>query len=251
MVRVRLRPASVRPSAAAPGVIRRGRRGSRVAFLGEACLSNIESHLEKNLLRVGARFPRLYRACEYAYTAMVEDMVTRVTATASDENAGVAFFDGDGSELDDLDTNTHGHQVKLDVGDNLIEVRVTAEDGAPQSCRVTQMRCGNAPRRRTGDDNAPQIHAVWDESTERGNPSDGRALARMPPGDRRPESPRIDSPAERTDRKPARWLAIRKSSSPMKAATACTPGGTTPRPSLSANIVETAATLGISGGRLR
>ena len=53
-----------------------------------------------------------------------------VTATANDGDAEVAFLDEHGAALPDADRNASEHQVTLDVGDNLIEVRVTAEDSA-------------------------------------------------------------------------------------------------------------------------
>ena len=66
------------------------------------------------------------------YNASVTNAVATVTvtATANDENAEVAFLDEDGADLPDADGNTLEHQVTLDVGDNLILARVTAENSA-------------------------------------------------------------------------------------------------------------------------
>ena len=67
-----------------------------------------------------------------AYAASVGDSVSRITVTAarSDSAAGIAYLDGDGDELTDLDPGTDGHQVDLVVGANTIKVKVTAGDGA-------------------------------------------------------------------------------------------------------------------------
>ena len=65
------------------------------------------------------------------YTAMVANDVETLTFTATkgDDGASVAYLDSDGNAIDDADTMEDGHQVPLDVGANVITVRVTAEDG--------------------------------------------------------------------------------------------------------------------------
>ena len=65
-----------------------------------------------------------------SYTASVgyaEEQVT-VTATKNSGNAQVEFLDGSDNAIPDADENTDGHQVALDVGENVIKVKVTAED---------------------------------------------------------------------------------------------------------------------------
>ena len=64
------------------------------------------------------------------YTAMVANDVAEVTVTAmtTDSGASVAYLDGDDMTLDDADTGDDGHQVTLAEGDNVIKVKVTAED---------------------------------------------------------------------------------------------------------------------------
>ena len=64
------------------------------------------------------------------YTAMVASDVETLTFTATkgDDGASVAYLDSDGNPIDDADTAA-GHQVPLDVGANVITVRVTAQDG--------------------------------------------------------------------------------------------------------------------------
>ena len=62
-----------------------------------------------------------------ASTGHADGLVT-VVATTSDDNASVAFLDGDGNSLTDADSAA-GLQVGLSVGANVIKVQVTAEDG--------------------------------------------------------------------------------------------------------------------------
>ena len=77
------------------------------------------------------------------YTAMVTNDVETLTftPTKSDAGASVAYLDADGNAIDDADTTADGHQVPLDVGTNVITVRVTSEDGATtQDYTVTVTR---------------------------------------------------------------------------------------------------------------
>ena len=82
------------------------------------------------------------------YTASVANSVSRITLTEtpSNANAWVDYLDGAGTALTDLDTGTTGHQVDLDLGDNVIQVKVTAEDGvATQTYTVTVTREAGQP----------------------------------------------------------------------------------------------------------
>lgn len=68
-----------------------------------------------------------------SYMASVEHPESPITliATASDAaNAAVEFLDGDDMTLADADGNAAGHQVDLAVGENTINVKVTAGDGS-------------------------------------------------------------------------------------------------------------------------
>ena len=58
---------------------------------------------------------------------------TTVTATASDENASVAVTPGD------ADGGTEGHQVDLPVGEAVITVEVTAQDGETTAMYVVRV----------------------------------------------------------------------------------------------------------------
>ena len=77
------------------------------------------------------------------YTAMVASDVAEVTVTAetTDSGATVAYLDGDDATTTDADTGVDGHQVTLAVGDNVIKVKVTAEDtNATETYTVTVTR---------------------------------------------------------------------------------------------------------------
>ena len=56
-----------------------------------------------------------------------------MTPGTSDVFAAVEYLDGDGFALADADPVADGHQVDLEVGDNVIGVRVTAQDGIATS----------------------------------------------------------------------------------------------------------------------
>ena len=67
-----------------------------------------------------------------SYTASVGYEVTEVTlsATTTDDGARMSFLDSSESDLADADVNAAGHQMSLEVGNNVVKVRVTAEDDA-------------------------------------------------------------------------------------------------------------------------
>ena len=66
---------------------------------------------------------------EFEYEASVANPVSRITVTetTSDGNATVEFLDGDDVELTDVGS-ADGFQVDLNPGDNVIQMKVTAED---------------------------------------------------------------------------------------------------------------------------
>ena len=76
------------------------------------------------------------------YTAMVANDVAEVTVTptTNDSGATVAYLDGDDATITDADTGVDGHQVTLAEGDNVIKVKVTAEDGSTETYTVTVSR---------------------------------------------------------------------------------------------------------------
>ena len=68
-----------------------------------------------------------------------------MTAARSDSAADIDYLDGDGDELTDLDPGTDGHQVDLEVGENVIQVKLTAEDGTTtKTYRVTVTRAAQS-----------------------------------------------------------------------------------------------------------
>ena len=79
---------------------------------------------------------------ETDYTASVEDGVLQVTVTvaASDASNKLDYLDRNGNALSDADTGATGHQVVLDAGETIVQVQVTAEDGATMTYRVSVMR---------------------------------------------------------------------------------------------------------------
>ena len=88
------------------------------------------------------------------YTAMVASDVAEVTVTAetTDSGASIDYLDGDDATIDDADTGVDGHQVTLAVGDNVIKVKVTAEDtNATETYTVTVTRAAPTCTLNTGD----------------------------------------------------------------------------------------------------
>ena len=79
----------------------------------------------------GVRLEPAFDSGTMSYTATVGYTVTRVTvrATSNYHRATVEFLDGDGNPLADADSTAPGHQVDLSVGDNIVGVEVTAQDG--------------------------------------------------------------------------------------------------------------------------
>ena len=76
----------------------------------------------------------------YTYTASVANTVAEVTVTPtkSDTNATIEYLDASDMTLTDADTTDAGHQVAVAVGETVIKVKVTAEDGnATQTYMVT------------------------------------------------------------------------------------------------------------------
>ena len=67
----------------------------------------------------------------YTYTASVVSTVAEVTVTPTknDDGATIEYLDASNMTLADNDTSAAGQQVALDLGDNVIKVKVTAEDG--------------------------------------------------------------------------------------------------------------------------
>ena len=84
---------------------------------------------------------------KYTYTAMVANTVTEVTVTATknETNATIEYLDEADATLTDANTTDTGQQVAVAEGDNVVKVKVTAEDGnATQTYMVTVTRAAAA-----------------------------------------------------------------------------------------------------------
>ena len=82
----------------------------------------------------------------YTYTASVVNAVAQVTVTPTknDSGATIEYLDASDMTLDDAGTDA-GHQVAVAVGDTVIKVKVTAQDGnATQTYTVTVKRAAAA-----------------------------------------------------------------------------------------------------------
>ena len=78
-----------------------------------------------------------------SYTADVLNGVDEITITptVNESNATVEYQDSSDMDITDADDAKSGHQVSLDVGENTIKVKVTAEDGTtPETYTVTVTR---------------------------------------------------------------------------------------------------------------
>ena len=81
-----------------------------------------------------------------SYTASAADTVAEITvsATLSNSSSTIAYLDGTGTAIADADANTPGWQVPLSVGENTIELKVTATDGLEQTYTLVVTRpCGD------------------------------------------------------------------------------------------------------------
>ena len=71
-----------------------------------------------------------FAAATTDYTASVEYSVTQITLAPAktDDNASIEYFDGNNAALTDQSDSDSGIQVNLVEGENIIKVKVTAED---------------------------------------------------------------------------------------------------------------------------
>ena len=99
-----------------------------------------EAALE-TLALAGATLYPTFSSTTSSYAAVTGHAATQITiaATAADADASVAFLDVDGNALTDAGTAAE-FQVNLSVGANVIQVRVTAQDGVTATYTVTVTR---------------------------------------------------------------------------------------------------------------
>ena len=95
-----------------------------VTFSTDATLSALS-------LGTGVTLSPTFASDTYAYTVSVANSVDEVTVTLekSDSDATVEYLDSSDAALPDEDSTSEGHQVTLVVGNTVIKVKVTAEDG--------------------------------------------------------------------------------------------------------------------------
>ena len=100
---------------------------SRAAPTSDAALSALALTHDDGGTETGIELDPAFASGIYNYTAQVAYPVDRntVAATRNDDTATVALLDGDDEPIADQE----GHQMSLEVGDNAIRGRVTAEDG--------------------------------------------------------------------------------------------------------------------------
>ena len=93
------------------------------------------------LTLAGATLYPTFHSATISYAAVTGHAATQITiaATAADADASVAFLDGDGNALTDAGA-ADAFQVNLSVGANVIQVRVTAQDGIAFAYTVTVTR---------------------------------------------------------------------------------------------------------------
>jgi hypothetical protein len=100
------------------------------------------------LTLTGATLDETFAADTTEYTSDVATDVEQIEigATANNSEAEVAYSPADAVPDDDDDQTTEdaGHQVDLDVGENVITVTVTAGDGSTQDYTVTVTRAAPA-----------------------------------------------------------------------------------------------------------
>jgi hypothetical protein len=101
-----------------------------------------------NLTLTGATLAEDFAADTTEYTSAVATDVEQITieGTANNGEAKVSYSPADAVPDDDDDQTTEdaGHQVDLDVGENVITVTVTAGDGSTQDYTVTVTRAAPA-----------------------------------------------------------------------------------------------------------
>ena len=78
----------------------------------------------------GATLSPAFAAIQTSYHAVVANAVTQatITETTSEATATVEYLDNSDATLTDADTTTAGLQVNLNVGSNIVKVKVTAPD---------------------------------------------------------------------------------------------------------------------------
>ena len=132
---------------------------SPAARVGTQALSDVATLSDLTLS--GATLYPQFSSGATTYTASTgyADTQTTVAATASDGNASAAFLDGDGNTLLDSDV-ADGFQVDPAVGVNVINVEVTAPDGASANTYTITVRRAALDTSLTPPPSDPEITAT-------------------------------------------------------------------------------------------
>ena len=118
---------------------------ARISIMGSLRGSTSESSdaTLSDLTLSGGRLSPTFSSDVTDYTASVAYTASRTTVTAvkSEFAARIDYLDGDGDDLTDADTGTAGFQVDLEVGDTVIQMKVTAgDDSTTKTYKVTVTR---------------------------------------------------------------------------------------------------------------
>ena len=114
----------------------------------DATLRGLSLALGTGVVRPGATLSPTFASATTTYTASVANSFDEVTVRPTTNHASADFEiqDADGNALADADTNAADHQVALAVGQTVIKVEVTAEDGtSTQTYTVTVTRAAETP----------------------------------------------------------------------------------------------------------
>ena len=113
------------------------------AASGDPPTLSTDATLSALSLGTGVTLSPAFASGTVTYTASVANSVDEVTVTTTTNHASatVEILDTDDNELDDADDVEDDFQVALEVGDTVIKVKVTAEDGtSTQTYTVTVTR---------------------------------------------------------------------------------------------------------------
>ena len=107
----------------------------RMRVNGDAATTSTDATLSSLVLNDGTNDLTLtptFASGTTSYMASVDNAVSQITVTPtkSDSDASVEYLDGNDAAISDADGAATGHQVALEVGENTIKVKVTAEDDA-------------------------------------------------------------------------------------------------------------------------
>ena len=118
----------------------------RMRINGDAATTSTDATLSSLVLNDGTNDLTLtptFASGTTSYMASVDNAVSQITVTPtkSDSDASVEYLDGNDAAISDADGAATGHQVALEVGENTIKVKVTAEDDATTETYTVVVTC--------------------------------------------------------------------------------------------------------------